>query len=334
MNEPYKLARVKLSLLYFVIIFFIVFILSSLAISTHNSQFQKFESFKQYTEDNYVDYGDPFAAANIQRIDSIVQDVKKGFLVNIIILDMSLLTLSAFLSYFLSGQTLEPIIQALNKQKKFVSDASHELRTPLTAIKTEAEVLNRSKRATVEEYKEFTQSLIEEINKLSSLTQSLLQIAKLDNNKDINPSQKVDVNSLLEKLTNNYKKYASKNDVELLYIPSNKNLIAKTDEYKLERLLSIIIDNAIKYNMENGKVTVETDGDSDHLFIKISDTGIGIDPKHINKIFDRFYRASDDRNDEGFGLGLSIAKELADQIQANLKVESVLGNGTTFTIGL
>lgn len=332
MNSTYTKARIKLSLLYFFIIFCIVVIFSFIVIKTNDRQFARFDQMKSEAQKDYEKFGNLLRLKDFERLNTIVFDSKKDFFLHVVTLDVSILGLAIILSYYLSGKTMEPIINALDKQKKFVSDASHELRTPLTAIKTEAEVLARSKRTSLEEYKEFTNSLVEEVDKLNSLTENLLQIARLDNAITSSTVENIAISPFVNEIVAKFKTYAQIQEVELKFIPSETDISVTSDKLKLERLLSIIIDNAIKYNKTGGIVEVMISRDIDALSIVIKDTGIGISKEDQKKIFDRFYRASEARSDDGFGIGLAIAHELAHQIQAKIHLTSELGVGSTFEI--
>jgi signal transduction histidine kinase len=335
MNNPHKTARIKLTLLYFGIIFFIVVVFSAIVISTHNKQFAQFEQLRKEVMENADMIRNPYVVRNVERVSSIVSDIKHDFLINVLVLDASLIAAAILISFYLSGQTLEPIVEALHRQKKFVSDASHELRTPLTAIKTEAEVLARSKSSSLDEYKQFTQSLVEEVDKLSSLTENLLQIARIDNQQTKNEISEFDAVPLIERLIDRYTPIADKKGVQLRFTYDEEKVFSvATDRMKYERLLSIILDNGIKYNKPEGILEIKLAIDHKDTVVIFEDTGIGISKEDLLKIFDRFYRASEARTGEGFGLGLSIAKELASQLNAQIKVKSELGKGSTFEVRL
>jgi two-component system, OmpR family, sensor histidine kinase CiaH len=334
MNNIYHDARWRLTLIYFLIIFCVVLLFSSIALGTHDAQFDRFDNYKSFVKSNELVVGDNYASKYVNQVDTIIQSIKQQFFLNIVILDLSVLTVAAVISYYLSAMTLEPIEQAFEKQKKFVSDASHELRTPLTAMKTEAEVLSRSKRATKEEYQDFTKSLVEEVDKLNSLTENLLLIARLDNKLQTNDTSEVVLSDLVQNLVTKFKSSALIKDISIESQLPESPVIAHTDKNKVERILSILIENAIKYNRPGGSVILQARQDHGKSVITVEDTGVGISKRNIDKIFDRFYRESEDRNEEGFGLGLSIAKELAVQINGTLTVESEIDKGSTFTLTL
>ena len=322
--------------MYFAILFFIVALFSSLVISIQNSQFNRFDKVKYYI--NKSDSPPPaksIAYEQLAEVDAVINEIKSENLKNILLLDALLLFMASFLAYYLSGRTLEPILDTLNKQKRFVSDASHELKTPLTTIRTEAEVLNRSKNSSLEEYKEFTANTIQDIDKLNELVIYLLDAARFEDGKiEINKSE-VNIKKVVEDVLKKFELRIKEKSLQLsVYNDQLKNPKVQSDKVLLEKLITIFIDNAIKYNKENGelKITLEREKATKKVLLKIKDTGVGIHPDDLPRIFDRFYRASEDRNEKGFGLGLSIAQSLARELDIDVEVDSTMGEGTEFVL--
>lgn len=331
MNKQYKKERTKLTALYFGVILFIVILFSAIVINTQNKQLDRVNEIRIFTPPMTFAQRDLYD--NHEELEALIHEVKLQNLREIILLDLVILLAASFLSYYLSGKTLEPIIETLDKQRRFVSDASHELRTPLTNIKTEAEVMNRSKSTTIDEYKEFTKNVIEDVDHLSDLVNFLLETAKLEE-RALNVSKtEVDLVELAKSTTDKFSTTAEAKNVTIKFKSERKKMKVITDKLLFQRLLSIIIDNAIKYNKEDGKVNVEVFlNQNKEACVEIKDTGHGIPNDSLPKIFDKFYRVSEDRNEKGFGLGLSIAKRLAMEIGVDIEVESRVGKGTSFVL--
>lgn len=326
-KNNYNKERIKLTILYSTIICVIVLILSFIIIQTQNRQLDRFTNPNRRSMLRYK-----FTEFELQKVSEAIREIKAENLRNIIILDFALIIPALIISYYLSGKTLEPIIASLEKQKRFISDASHELKTPLTNIKIEAEVLNRSSKATIDDYREFTSHVIEDVNRLDNLVVALLDSARLENNIIVQNS-KIELNSFIRSVIEKFYERAKKKNIEIKFEQNNENILLESDRNLLERLISIIIDNAIKYNKENGQIIIKSFLNHDKKnVVSIKDTGVGIDDKHINRIFDRFYRVSEDRNEKGFGLGLAIAKEIAEKLNINIQVKSTLNKGTEFIL--
>jgi two-component system sensor histidine kinase CiaH len=246
-----------------------------------------------------------------------------------------ILVLSGIAGYFLAGKTLQPIEHALEEQKRFVADASHELRTPLTALKASTEVALRDKKLSKKEAKQALESNLEDIDSLQILADNLLSLAQYEKGNHDFVFEQV---NLGEVIANGYKKLeplASKKDISVKINASK--IILEANRESLEKMMLIFLDNAVKYTPDKGKVSVILRHDNRHAFIEFRDSGIGIDQKDINQIFNRFYRVDQSRSKTkvaGFGLGLSMAKKIVDLHNGNIEVSSTAGQGTVFTVKL
>jgi signal transduction histidine kinase len=249
--------------------------------------------------------------------ETITQEIKKVITKQLMITNMWILVLSSGAGYFLAGMTLKPIEEAMEEQKRFISDASHELRTPLTAIKTETEVTLRDKKLDLKSAKKQLISNLEEVEKLKKLTDYLLRINKnIADNKE-----EFDLKEVIQKIT-----LRMKIRIEL---KGQAKIVA--NKMAIEELLTILLDNSVKYGGKNGKISVTI---KPHL-IEVRDDGIGIRKSDIPHIFDRFYRADTSRTKnkiEGYGLGLAIAKNIVDSHKGKIEVESEVGKGSVFRV--
>ena len=232
------------------------------------------------------------------------------------------------------AETFNDMLQRLEKaftsQKKLFEDLSHELKTPLTILKGEFEVILKKIRS-AGEYESVIKSALEEINKVSRLAENLLLLARFDSKEAFPEKRKLDVSVLLEGVINNIKGISELKEIKVSFQPSEK-LILDADEAQLRTLFFNILHNAVKYTPQKGGIWVSIEKDSSTVRIKIQDTGIGIPEEEIEHIFDRFYRVEKSRNSFGFGLGLSIAKAIAEAHGGTVEVESLPSKGTTFTI--
>jgi len=246
-----------------------------------------------------------------------------------------ILILSGIAGYFLAGKTLRPIEEALEEQKRFVSDASHELRTPLTALKTTMEVALREKKITKEQALGVLRSSLEDVDDLESLTSNLLSLAQNEKSNGNLVFEPVDLKQIVDNACKKVNPLASEKSIDLSV--STDDIVLEADEPSLEKLLVVLLDNAIKYTPQKGGVALTASQDKRHAFLSIADNGIGIDKSGIPHIFDRFYRIDQSRSKgkvPGFGLGLSMAKKIVDLHNGSIDASSLPGKGTTFTIKL
>ena len=213
-----------------------------------------------------------------------------------------------FGSYFLARRTLEPIEKAHEAQSRFTSDASHELRTPLAAMKAELEVYLRDTKLTFNEAKELLGSNLEEVDKLIKLSEMLLKMARLDYDKL--EMKQVDIVELLPMVMKPFSLYKKRFDVTM-----RKQALVHGNEAAVVELMSILIDNAIKYSPEKSRISIRVFERRTMTGFEIKNSGQQINPEKLPYIFDRFYRADHSRtdsNENGFGLGLAIAKKISE----------------------
>ncbi|MBP5332495.1 MAG: ATP-binding protein [Lachnospiraceae bacterium] len=220
-----------------------------------------------------------------------------------------------------------------DSRQEFVSNVSHELKTPITSIKVLSDSLISQPDAPVELYREFMQDINTEIDRESAIINDLLALSKLDRKTGDMHVALVSINELLELLLKRLTPIAAAANVELIF-ESYREVDAEVDEVKLNLALSNVIENAIKYNKEKGSVKVFLNSDHKFFIIRISDTGIGIPQTELENIFDRFYRVDKMRSRQtgGSGLGLAITKSIVLMHHGTVRVESVEGEGSAFTV--
>ena len=221
-----------------------------------------------------------------------------------------------------------------NSRQEFVSNVSHELKTPITSIRVLADSLMAMEDAPVELYREFMNDISDEIDRESKIIDDLLSLVKMDKSaaETMNITQ-VDIYGLLELILKRLRPIAQKRNIELT-LERVGDVVADADEVKLSLGLSNLVENAIKYNREDGWVRVTLDADHKFFFIKVADSGIGIPEEFQTRIFERFYRVDKARSREtgGTGLGLAITKNVIEMHRGTIRVQSVEGEGTVFSV--
>jgi two-component system, OmpR family, sensor histidine kinase CiaH len=245
----------------------------------------------------------------------------------IMLIDLFILLAAAGVSYVLAGYTLRPIQASLEAQKKFSENASHELRTPLAVMKNDAEVLLRNPSPTKDSIHSTLRSNIEEIDRLSNMAADLLALARSGNH--VAPAmEKLDITEVVGTTVEKMRHVAAAKEVSLS-VTSHKALQIMGYKAGLERILMNLLQNAIEHTPNSGSISVETSQDRSQAVVKVSDTGSGIDPKDLPNVFGRFYKGE---RASGTGLGLSIVKELTNQHQGMVSIESALEKGTIVTL--
>lgn len=220
-----------------------------------------------------------------------------------------------------------------DSRQEFVSNVSHELRTPITSMKVLADSLITQKDVPIEVYQEFMTDIAAEIEREDKIINDLLSLVKMDRTTaDLNISE-VDINALVELIMRRLRPIANRRDIQLVY-ESLRPVTASVDEVKLTLALSNLMENAIKYNKEHGFVKVTLDADHQFFTVQVADSGVGIPEDELEHIYERFYRVDKSRSREigGTGLGLSITRSAILMHRGTIKVTSVEGEGTDFTV--
>ncbi|USG66893.1 HAMP domain-containing histidine kinase [Brevibacillus ruminantium] len=243
--------------------------------------------------------------------------------------------IALFAGLFLAKRALIPIQQSWEKQQQFIADASHELRTPLSVILVNLERLFRSPGRTIEEESEHILVSIQETRRLNKLVSDLLTLARTDSNELQLLKQTVPMGELVEKSVQTFRQLATVRGISI-ETDIQQPLEMSGDQERLQQLLVIMLDNALKYSYEQGVIAVSCKRDGHGISLIVKDSGIGISQEDIPYVFDRFYRADKMRSRklEGTGLGLSIAKWIVDAHGGKIRVESEEGKGTSFIVWL
>jgi GAF domain-containing protein/nitrogen-specific signal transduction histidine kinase len=228
-------------------------------------------------------------------------------------------------------------LKALDRMKtRFVSNVSHELRTPITTIKLYVALMQRRP----EKWEEYLQPLAEEADRQAHLVEDILQISRIDTGRLEMKPHPTPLNKLIEAVVNNRQVLAQNRGLTLEYHSAESNPVALVDPARMMQVLNNLVENAIRYTMEGGEVTISTRQEEAEgrtwATATVADTGIGIPADELPLVFDRFYRGEKPRSMQisGTGLGLAIVKEIVELHGGRVTVESQEGQGTTFIIWL
>lgn len=287
-------ARIKLTIWYLIIIMAISIFFSFIIYRGATMELSRIERFERHRS-------------------PILNEIKDRITLRLFYINLIILGFSGAAGYFLAGRTLKPIAKMMGEQKEFISNASHELRTPLTSLKTEIEVALRNPKT---HDKNILASNLEDVNKMQRLTNYLLELHKYEEGREIIMT-KVDLKEIVQKAIS---KTAAKTDLK-------KSIVIGNEDALIE-LVIILVDNAIKYSPKGSNVSIKVRPG----VIEVKDHGVGIAEEDISHIFDRFYRADKSRSKDGYGLGLSIAKNIVDLHKGKIIVKSEIGKGTIFKI--
>ena len=220
-----------------------------------------------------------------------------------------------------------------NSRQEFVSNVSHELKTPITSIKVLADSLLAQEEVPNELYREFLYDITDEIERENKIINDLLSLVKSDKTTGNLNIVNISINELLEQILKRLKPIAEQQNVEVVF-ESFREVYADVDEVKISLAISNLVENAIKYNKEDGWVRVSLNADHKYFYIKVADSGIGIPEEGKEHIFDRFYRVDKARTREtgGTGLGLAITHDVVRMHKGAIKFHSEEGEGTTFNV--
>ena len=222
--------------------------------------------------------------------------------------------------------------KVFSSQQQFIQDVSHEIKTPLTVLRGTMETALKKVRSP-QRYEAILKSSLEETQRINQIVESLVVLARFDNQEIAPQIRPVDLTGLLADILGEMQILAEIKNIHLEYSPNGK-IDLPADASQIRTLFLNLIDNAIKYTQPDGKITVSLERRDADALVKVRDTGIGIAPEYVSLIFDRFYRVDKSRGREGFGLGLSMVKSIIETHKGKIEVESVPGAGTTFFVFL
>jgi len=233
-----------------------------------------------------------------------------------------------------ANKAIKPVEEAFYKQKQFIADASHELKTPLTVINTNVDVLLSNKDENVEKQSKWLYYIKSEVDKMSKLINDLLYLARLDDSRDVIYSV-FDLSKVVEDVIMKMEALIFENNISLHY-DVEPGMTVYGNKEQMEQVTMILLDNAIKYCGSNRKIDIFLKKSNKNAVLSVTNTGEGIPPECIERIFDRFYRGdkSRARSSGGHGLGLSIAKTIVEQHKGKIYAKSEVNKYTTFYVEL
>lgn len=231
------------------------------------------------------------------------------------------------------NRLIDMLQQQDEAKQSFASNVSHELKTPLASMKVLSDSLLAQEGMPEELYREFLVDISDEIQRMTNIINDLLSMVKLEKNTAEMNITNISINALIEQLLKRLRPIAAERNIELVY-ESFRPIMADVDEVKLSIALNNLIENAIKYNYDNGWVRVTLNADHKFFYVKIEDSGVGIPEDLHDKIFDRFYRVDKARSREtgGTGLGLSLTRNIVLLHRGSIKLHSKEKEGSTFTV--
>lgn len=259
--------------------------------------------------------------------------------ISMIVLYSVLLCLSALaafflISLFLSRWALRPVEQAWRQQRQFVADASHELKTPLTVILANTGILKSNRADTIERQIGWVENTEAEAKRMKKLVDSLLFLAKTDDAKTPVVHSKINFSDVVLGAALAFESVAYERGIAIDTGRISPDVYILGDEAQLGQLSGILLDNAVKYSDDGGTVTLSLTARQEKAVFTVHNAGAHLGEGDLGRVFDRFYRADKSRSNEGYGLGLSIAKSIAESHNGKISAESSGEKGTDFIVVL
>ncbi|PNT92118.1 sensor histidine kinase [Clostridium thermosuccinogenes] len=251
------------------------------------------------------------------------------------VISVILIVVIYFISRFYSNQAIKPIAEVWEKQRQFIADASHELKTPLSIITANYDALLINQDETIRSQKEWLDYMKIGMEKMARLINNLLSLAKVENVSINVGKARFNMSETIFEVMASFEAMLAEKKIALSH-SIEQNIVINSDIDMVRQLFSILYENAIKYTNANGSIDVALVKSKKSVICSIKNSGKGIAPQDISKIFDRFYRGDPSRTgeNEGFGLGLSIAKTIVNRLGGDITVESKENSWTMFTFTL
>ncbi|MCP1137089.1 HAMP domain-containing histidine kinase [Paenibacillus polysaccharolyticus] len=264
---------------------------------------------------------------------------QQGILTNLIytftVVGLIMLIVIYFLSRYFANRSIAPVREAFEKQKQFIADASHELKTPLAIINTNTDVLLANQEETIESQAKWLHYIKSETERMSGLTNDLLYLTQMEDSRSNLIHTGFNMSEAVESIILPMEAVIFEKNISLDY-SIDPDLMVHGNPEQIKQVVLILLDNAVKYSKPTGAVNITLQKQNHDVMLTISNTGEGIAPEHLDRIFDRFYRtdASRARKHGGHGLGLAIAKSIVEQHKGEIYAKSVVGEGAAFYVRL
>jgi signal transduction histidine kinase len=290
----------------------------------------------------YGEFGSVVAVVQAAQSRQAVTETVERLIFVLVLSGLGALVLAAAGGFFMSRRAMRPVQEAFGRQRTFIADASHELKTPLTLIRADAEVLSRGidDPDKASDNRELVDDLLGETDRMSAVLSDLLLLARLDAQKVSVSREPFDLALVISETSERFAVRASAEDKNLEVHHSGK-LLARGDAPRTGQSLAALLDNALRFTPPGGTITVEGRITDKHIEAIVTDTGPGIAPESLDRIFDRFYRddahsaaRSRGRSGGGTGLGLAIARDLVRVQGGEVRAENAAGGGARFTLSL
>jgi len=276
--------------------------------------------------------GEVTAVVQVAQSRAVIDEAVDKFVRILVPVGLVALALAAVGGHFISGRAMRPIRQAFDKQRAFVADASHELKTPLTLIRADAEVLARSNRNQDDRY--LLENLLVEADRMDAVLSDLLVLARLDAGKLAVAREPFNLSDVLVETVDRFAARAGVAGARLEVQTAGK-LPARGDAERTRQILAALLDNALRHVPPGGTVTVAGRRDGERVVAAVEDSGPGIPPEHLSRVFDRFYQSGAARaRRDGTGLGLAIARDFARAQGGDLTAGNREGAGAVFRLSL
>ena len=239
------------------------------------------------------------------------------------------------LSYILAYSATKPVQDAFDKEKSLLANASHELKTPITVAKTNLDLVLASPNSTIAENRRWLEGAKYQIDRVNSLILQMLELSRLERRDYVAEKSDLNISNLIEGVLLSFEAGCYENNIR--FVSSlQPDVFFKCNKVETEKLITILVDNAIKYTPRGGEISVTLAKTLKNISIKVTNTGDGIPPEQLERIFDRFYKLDESHKEAGksFGLGLSIAKLISQSMGGDVACYSEVGRYTTFEITL
>lgn len=332
-GDIFKSAHFSLSMLYFLILLAIVGIFNIVIFYSINTNTMEIST--PFIETGFSKDKNSYGTDELREkiITARNKRASEQITESILILDFLILLAGGIGSFWLARHALEPLEKAHKLQSEFVSNASHEIRTPLAAIQLETEIILKDKTASKDELREVLESNLEEAKSLTAMVKMLLSLSKI--NEEI-PLSAVNLNETIKARISKFPDAEKKIKFE-----DGKEFIVQNNETAIDEIAMILIDNALKYNVSKEPIEVKIFRQNRQAVLSVSNFSNEIPQDELNKFFDRFYRCdkvrSCNNHTEGYGLGLAIAKKLAEETHSvilakNERIPKTKKFKTTFSV--